>query len=177
MRKIEYNVSSGKSIDRKYFFITISLILLFSILSFYIGFSRVTITNHNLKEKVDKKNYYNDEQRKIDGKEKLFGERIEKIKVKWNSRVNFANTVIKVKIFPFIKYLEYFEEILPAMVQINDIFLDSGMKGEVILSVSSYSTDKLYELYRKLIGHNLVIVSENENSGVYRSKLKVTLKK
>lgn len=177
MRKIEYNVSSGKSIDRKHFFITISLILMVSILFLYIGINRIADTNNNLREKVDKKRYYDNERLKISENEKLFGERIEKIRIKWNSRVNFANTVIKAKVFPFIKYLEYFENILPEMIQMNEIFLDSGMKGDVILTVSSYSTEKLYELYRKLIGFNLVIASESEKSGVYRAKLKVTLKK
>lgn len=177
MRKIEYNTSPGKSLDLKHFIITIAMTSLISFLLLYIGVNNINNTNLNLKEKVDQKKYYDTEQQKITDNEELFGERIEKIKSKWNRRVKFANSVINAKVFPFIKRLEYFEEILPDMVQLNEIFIDTGKKGEITVSVSSYSIEKLYELYRKLIENNLVIAAESEKDGVYRSKLRVTLKK
>ena len=177
MRKIEYNISSGKSIDFRHFLITISMTFLISFLLLYIGISNIIDTNLNLEEKVDQKKYYDTEHQKITESEKLFGERIKKIKSKWNKRVTFANSVIDAKVFPFLKRLEYFEEILPDMVQLNDILMDSSRKGEITVSVSSYSIEKLYELYRELIGNNLVIAAESENGGVYRSKLRITLKK
>ncbi len=177
MRKIEYNISSGKSIDLKHFLITISMTFLISFFFLYIGIDNIIDTNLNLEEKVDQKKYYDTEHRKITENEKLFEERIEKIKITWNRQVTFANSVIDAKVFPFIKRLEYFEEILPDMVQLNEILIDSSKKGEIVVSVSSYSIEKLYELYRMLIRNNLVIASESENGGVYRSKLRVTLKK
>ena len=61
--------------------------------------------------------------------------------------------------------------------EINEIRMDNSRKGEVLLTVSTYSTEKLYEFYRKLIGNNLVISSESENSGVFMARLKVTLKR
>ncbi len=177
MRKIEYNISSGKSIDLKHFLITISMTSLISFLFLYIGIDNIIDTNLNLEEKIDQKKYYDTELQKITENEKIFEERIEKIKIKWNRRVVFANSVINSKVFPFIKLLEHFEEILPDMVQLNEIFMDSSKKGEIVISVNSYSIEKLYELYRKLIDNNLVIAAESENGGVYRSKLRVTLKK
>jgi len=177
MRKIEYNISSFKSIDLRHFIISISIASLLSVFFVYLGISNIASTNVDLKEKVDQKNFYDSEQHKIEDNEKLFEERIGEIKGKWNQRIKFANTVINAKTFPFLKWLNYFENILPDMVQINEILLDSGLKGDVILTVSSYSSEKLYELYKKLIGNNLVIASESENNGVFKSKLKVTLKK
>jgi len=177
MRKIEYNVSSGKLLDYKYFFISITLLILASFLFLYIGLSNIINTNHDLKEKIDKKKYYDKEEKKIEGNEKLFLERIEKIKRNWENRVKFANSVINAKSFPFLERLNYFESILPEMVQMNEILIDENLKGTVLISISSYSTEKLYELYKKLIGKDLVISSESEDGGVYRSKLKVTLKK
>jgi len=177
MRKIEYNISSGKSINFKHFFVTIFMTLMISFTFLYIGINNITDTNLNLEEKIDQKKYYDTELKKISGNEKLFGERIEKIKSKWNNRVKFSNSVINSKVFPFIKRLEYFEEILPDMVQLNEIFIDSSKRGEIIFSVSSYSIEKLYELYGKLIDNNLVIAAESEKDGIYRSKLKVTIKK
>ncbi len=176
MRKIDYNISSSKSIDFRYFIISTSLVSLLSIFFIYMGINNITGTNFNLKEKVDQKRHYADEQRKISENKKLFDARIVKIKEKWNQRITFANTVIKAKTFPFMKWLNYFENLLPEMVQINEIVLDTGLKGDVMLLVSSYSTEKLYEFYGKLINNNLVIVSESENSGVFKSKLRVTLK-
>ncbi|MEN8221845.1 MAG: hypothetical protein ABFR36_01190 [Acidobacteriota bacterium] len=177
MRKIEYNISSSKSIDLRFFIISICIVLFLSIFFIYIGINNISGINVNLKEEVDKKNYYDNELQKIKDNEKLFGERIGKIKGDWNTRVRFANTVINAKAFPFLKWLNYFENILPDMVEINDILLDSGLKGDVVLTVSSYSTEKLYEFYKKMIGNNLVIASESENNGIFKSKLRVTLKK
>ena len=125
---------------------------------------------------MDQKKYYDNEQQKISENKKLFNAKIGEIKGKWNQRINFANTVIKAKTFHFLKWMNYFENLIPEMVQINEIVLDTGLRGVVILSVSSYSTEKLYEFYRKLISNNLVIVSESENNGVFKAKLKVTLK-
>jgi len=177
MRKIEYNISSFKSINLKHFVISISIASLLSILFIYLGISNIADTNVGLKEKVDQKKYYENEQQKIKDNKKLFEERITEIKKIWSQRIKFANSVIRSKTFPFLKWLNYFENILPDMVQINEILLDTGLKGDVITTVSSYSTEKLYELYEKLIGDNLVIASESENNGVFKSKLKVTLKK
>jgi len=176
MKRIEYNVSSGKSIDMKHYITSASVILIISALFLILGIKKISDTNTNLREKVDRKRFYGNEQNKITDEGRIFNERIEEIKKKWNYRVTFANTVINAKVFPFTERLNYFEEILPDMVQLNEIVLDSGVKGSVSLMASSYSTEKLYELYRKLIAHDLVIVSESEKNGIYRSRMKVTLK-
>ena len=43
--------------------------------------------------------------------------------------------------------------------------------SEILVDGNIYSsTEKLYEFYRKLIGHNLVISSESENSGVFMAR-------
>ncbi len=177
MRKIEYNISSSKSIDLRHFIISATIVLLLSLFFIYMGISNIAVTNVNLKEKVDQKKFYDNEYKKIEDNEKLFEERIGKIKKEWNQRIKFANSVVRLKTFPFLKWLNYFENILPDMVQINEILLDTVLKGDVILTVSSYSTERLYELYKKLIGNDLVIASESENNGVFKSKLKVTLEK
>jgi len=177
MRKISYNISSGKIIDRKHLMISMFIIIFSSIIFVFFGIKNISDTNYNLKEKIDQRKLYEMEKEKIADKEKIFKNKISKIKSEWNQRVSFANDVIRVKVFPFIKQLEYFEEILPEMIQINDISIDSGTKGNVTCTVSSFSTKNLYDLYTKLIDNNLTILSESEKNGVYRSKLRVTIKK
>ena len=177
MKKIDYNVSSSKAIDLPYFIATTVTVVVVSLLFIFLGVRKISGTNVNLQEEMKQKKYFKEQMDQIRNNEKLFGEKIGKIKKVWSRRVLFANTMIKYQTFPFLEWLNYFEGILPDMVQIKEIRMDNDRKREVILAVSSYSTEKLYEFYRKLIGHNLVISSEREKNGVYTARLKVTLKR
>jgi len=177
MRKIDYNISSTKSVDLRYFIGTTVTVVLLSVLFIFFGIRKISSTNTNLREKVNQMKYFDRELAQIRDNEKKFEEKIEKIREIWSRKIRFANTMIKHKTFPFLQWLNYFEGILPDMVQINDIRIDNASKGDVVLTVSSYSTEKLYEFYRKLIGNNLVISSESENGGVFKARLKVTMKR
>ncbi len=176
MKKLNYNIAENKKLNLPHFGLTLFILFLLSLILFFTGINKVMKTNSTLREKLNLKKHFVDEQKKISDQEDLFTSRISEIKKGWNRRVLFANRTIISKEFSFIDRLDFFEKILPDMVQINELTVDSGKKGEIRLTVSSYSTEKLYSFYKKLIKYNLAISGENERDGIFIARLKINYK-
>ncbi len=177
MKRIVYNIASDKVIDRKHMVISVLLIIVSSMFFVFWGVRNISNVNSNLKEKINRRKFYKAEKRKIADNEQSYKDKITVIKNKWGNKVTFANKILRAKAFSFIEQLEFFEEILPEMIQIKEISLDSNIKGNIRFTVSSYSTENLYELYSKLVDNNLIIISESEKNGIYISRLRINLKK
>ena len=173
MKRLNYNIAENKEMDVFKFSMSLSILVLLSAILIYFGINNISGTNSSLREKINLKKHFLEEQEKILKDGKLFEGKINDIKKGWNKRILFANRVIELKEFSFLDRLTFFERVLPDMIQIDELTLVSAAKDEIKLKVSSYSTDRLYLLYKRLIKYNLVISSESEKDGVYTARLKI----
>lgn len=173
MAFINYNIANRKCINRIRFLIPAILLVFLGFGLFYIAFNNIHITNSKLSDKINKKNFYKDESGKMSKRMRELQTKINSIKLIWDSKVRFVNGSIKYKTRSSLDILNFLERVLPESVSVIDLSIVNSAKRVVRITVVSDSTEKLYKLYKKLLGYDLEILSENESENLYKSKLRI----
>lgn len=176
MKKIRYNIANKKKVDFKRLTFIISVILLISFYFIFTSVRNYEKINKKLYEQVEKKSYYENELKKIGKRTVEINGKVDQIRKVWKRKADFINSIIDHKSFSFLDRFDFFEKKLPAMVMINEISIDSKLKGELKISVTAYSAEKLYEFYTELLKSGLEILSESESDGVFKARLKIKIK-
>jgi len=177
MKRINYNISDQKKIDISKTVIPMIFIAIISILLLISGIENINSTNNRLSDKIAKRNFYRNESQKIKERMGEIDEKIKQIRLKWNSKVKFVNTSIKIRFRSNpIKVLDFIEEILPKSVYISEISITDSASGYINMSVISESTEQLYGFYKDLVAFDLIILNENEYDNLYKAKLRIKYK-
>ncbi|MEN8152736.1 MAG: hypothetical protein ABFR75_01825 [Acidobacteriota bacterium] len=176
MRKIKYNIADKKKANMAWLTFIITVLFIISIFFVLTSVRNFRNVNRKLYNKVEKKKYYENEMIVIRKKTDEINRNVIQIKSKWKRKVDFINNMINYKKFSYLERLSFLERILPDMVKINNISMESKLKGELVIAVTAYSNDKLYEFYKELLSSGLVILNETESEGVFKARLKIKIK-
>ena len=173
MRKIIFNLSGQKKIDRRALAFRISLVLAASLASNGLAYRALS---HHLK-KTGKERAENRvaQQRLVDlaWKTKGYQAFISAQKGLWLNKIGFANQLISQKTFSYSDRLGFLEKILPEGAQIQGLTMTNDPVNRITLSITAPSFAQLMELYKRLSPFQLLITGESEKEGVFRANLQI----
>ncbi len=173
MNNLDYNISEHQVIDFKRTFLPVLITVILTLIMFITGIKSINRTNSRLGDKINESGFYKSESEKLLKKKVETEKKIALIRKQWNSKIKFVNGIVLRKSRNFLSVLDYIEKILPESISVTEIEITNSADRIVNLSVVSYSTDKLYELYKKLLGNRLDIRNEIESQDRFKAKLRI----
>ncbi|MGE5340403.1 MAG: hypothetical protein ACM3SY_02870 [Candidatus Omnitrophota bacterium] len=172
---VKYNIATHKKIDYVKYSLTIAFLVILASVAFAIGLHSLNVTRNRFQTEKAQLKEYEARLEKKSKDEENFKKEIETIKAQWNRRINFANTIIDLKLFPYLHRLNFIEDLLPSGVFITKLMLKADTGTVIQLNVASISTDKLMETYKAFLKYNLVISKEAQVEGLYKASLEINI--
>lgn len=173
--KIQYNIADHKKIDYVKYAITASILVVLTILFTAAGIYTWSSTEQRFQEEKAELAAYKD---KIENKVKeqdQYKQNIKNIRNKWKNRINFANSSLDAKIYPFLEQLNVLEAKMPAGAYITQITQNQDAFPRVTFSIAAISSAKLLETFKAFHKSNLKIGREEYKDGLFRASLTITL--
>ena len=173
MRKIVFNLSEQKKIDRRALSFRISLVLAVALTCD--GFGYLMLSRHIRKSEIEKAEIRVSQQRLLDLAKKAEGYRryITGKKGRWSRKIVFANQLVSQKTFSYTDRLGFLEKILPEGVQVQSLALTNETADRITFTIAAPSFGQLMESYRKLSPYQLSVTGENEKEGTFRANLHI----
>ena len=173
MRKIIFNLSGQKRIDRRALTLRISLVLAASLACN--GLSYRALFQHLKKAGNERAENRVAQQKLVDLARKTKGYQtfISAQKGLWLRKFGFANQLISQKTFSYSDRLGFLEKILPEGTQIQSLTMTNDPTNRITLSITAPSFAQLMELYKRLSPFQSLITGESEKEGAFRANLQI----
>lgn len=173
--KIQYNIADHKKIDYVKYAITASVLVVLTVLFTAAGIYTWSSTEQRFQdEKAELAAYKEKIENKIKEQDQ-YKQNINKIRNRWKNRINFANTSLDAKIFPFLEQLDVLEKKMPAGAYITQIILSQDAFPKVSFTLTAISSAKLMEGFKAFLKNDLVIGREEYKNGLFKAGLTITL--
>jgi hypothetical protein len=173
--RIRYNIADNRKVDYLKFSLTALIILMISALLIFVGAVNWSTTGMRFKNEKAQLRASKARSEQKEKQKKNYEKNIKQIRKQWNKRINFANTLINRKLFPFLERLGQLEELLPGGVFITRISLGVETGPIVRLSIAAVSANKLTEAYKAFLDNDIAIQKEEEKEGLHRASLVIKL--
>lgn len=173
MKKILFNLSEKKRIDRRALAIRITLVLAVSLACNGVGYR--ALSRHLKKAGNERAESRVAQQKLVDlaWKTRGYQTSISAQKGLWQRKIGFANQLISQKIFSYSDRLGFLEKILPEGTQIQSLAMTGDSANRITLSITAPSFTQLMELYKKFSPFQLLITGESEKDGSFRANLQI----
>ena len=171
MKKIDYNLASGRTISPRSFALRAGLLLLVSLL-----LGGLTVANLIRLHKITRieKSESGLLASRLDEMNRLGAQRRQEIASRqniWKSELATANLLIERKSFSFIARLDFLEKMFSPGIRIRQLALVNEAAGPVAMTISAQSLKELFALYKKLAPYDLAISSETQSQDEYQVNL------
>ena len=173
MRKIIFNLSEQRKIDRRALSLRVFLCLAAALT--IDGFSYRMLSRHIRKSEIEKAETRVAQQRLIDLSRKAEGYRryVGGQKGRSSRKIVFANQLISQKTFSYTDRLGFLEKILPEGIQVQSLALTNETADRITFTITAPSFGQLMESYRRLSPFQLSVTGENEKEGTFRANLQI----
>jgi hypothetical protein len=171
MRRIAYNLASGRKIDRRAFSLTVGVLLLALVV-----FNAATVFNLSRLRRPDRVGGLETGSlsQKMAAIEQVGLERQKQIAAwqkTWNRQLALANALIARKCFSFVARLDFVEKVCGPGMSVRHLSIANEASGKVSMAVSALAQNQLMGLYKKLLPYKLVIANENQAEESYQANL------
>ncbi len=160
--KIRYNIAADKKVDYVRYYLTIFVLVVLSVVFTAVGSYSLSFTQKQFQNEKAKVRAYRDKKEKKDRDKENQKKEIDRIKTQWYKKISFSNSIIQVKLYPYLDRLNTLEELLPEGVFLTQVVLKSDAGPTIRFNVTALSVDKLMETYKTFIGYNLAISNESQ---------------
>ena len=175
MRRIEYNISSQRRINRPRYGTIMLILLLLSCFFLFAAIKNLSVKSVQHTEEMLQLKTLSDQLDSLTRRVNRGEEDINSTKKRWNSRVRFANTLIKRKSTSILGKLDTLETLMPADSYISEVFIPEPQKNTVEIKTVSYSLSGLLDIYRKFSDRVVRINNENSKDGLWTCHLTLKL--
>jgi hypothetical protein len=177
MQRIKYNIATNKQIDHKKLTIISSAIVIISIIFIFISIQRLWGGDSDSQDIKRRSIQSRQEIETLKKQTQDYQKGINKIKTRWQTRVNFANSLIKGKSLNVVKALDILEQHLPEGVFITHVTYDVEAKFLLQIKIAANSLSRLGEAYKKFSKYKPIKQNETEERGLFMADLILRVKK
>ncbi len=171
MKKIAYNLASGRKVNPRAFALRAGLLLLVSLLLG--GLTVANLVRLRERNRVEK-NASGLLASRLDEMNRLGARQQREIaasKNLWQNELAAANRLIERKSFSFVARLDFLEKTFSPGIRLRQLSLVNEAAGTMAMTISAQSLKELFALYRKLAPYDLVLSSETQSQDEYQVNL------
>jgi hypothetical protein len=171
MKKIDYNLASGRKISPRAFALRAGLLLLVSLLLG--GLTVANLVRLRERNRIEKSASgllasRLDEMNRLGAR---YQQEIAAGRNLWKNELAAANRLIERKSFSFVARLDFLEKTFSPGIRIRQLSLVNEAAGTMTMTISAQSLKELFALYRKLAPYDLAISSETQSQDEYQVNL------
>ena len=176
MKKIKYNIATGKKIQLGRFLFLIGAVWILAIMFFAIGLNQISSKSKQGRTEAKELNIL---KRKLSDVSEMTGDyhkKIDHLKRGWGKKIGFSNSLINRKSFSYITVLNQLEERLLPDMFVSSMRISSDSQSSIHVEVVATTFKKMGEFYDKFPPKNLNINKESlEPNGLVRASLSIGL--
>lgn len=171
MKKIRYNIADKKKIDYLKFTSYSILVALISLAFIIVGISNLWSSDKHIRQQKDQALQDRQEIEVLIKENSKREEDVAKRKKEWKARVDFANWLVKEKLFSVTGKLDVLEKNLPEGVFFDEVYMEVENFSQLRIVIAANSLARLIEAYGNFSGYQPTIQNEKEEDGLLKAGL------
>ncbi|MCP4153232.1 MAG: hypothetical protein GY757_36210 [bacterium] len=174
--KIRYNIATNRKVDNVKFALSASVVIVLSIIFLVLGISNIWSGDKRVQQQKKQLQSDREEIVTLRAKKESYKNGINNRKKNWSGKIQFLNTIIKVKNNTVIKKLNALEKSLPEGVFVTVINVNMKTPTLIRIVVAAQSLAALTKTYNSFAKYEPIISKESETDGFFQAGITLKIK-